>query len=44
MAIFVVIVLLLTALNRVVGIFGIPLLTQPTPVDLDDIKQFLWDV
>ncbi len=43
-AVFVVIVLLLTALHRVVGIFGIPLLTQPTPVALDEIKQFSWDV
>jgi hypothetical protein len=43
-AVCVVIVLLLTALYPIVGVFGIPLLAQPTPVDLNEIKQFLWDI
>jgi hypothetical protein len=40
----IVIVSLLTALYRIVRIFAIPLLAQPTPVDFDEIKQFLWDI
>jgi hypothetical protein len=37
-AVFVGIALILTALNRVVRIFGIPLFAQPMPIYLDDVK------
>jgi hypothetical protein len=43
-AVCIVIVLFLTALHGIVRLFGIPLLAQPTPVGLNEIKQFLWDI
>jgi hypothetical protein len=43
-AVFVAIALILTALNWVVRIFGIPLFAQPMPMYLDDIKEFLGHV
>jgi hypothetical protein len=43
-AVLVGIALILTALNWVVRIFGIPLFAQPMPIDLDDVKEFLGDV